>query len=265
MKKEGVILKMKTELKPVVDYYLPIGTEEVYMNELIGKNLNISYLGEIHCIRCDKLTKKSYFQGYCYPCFINSPETDECILRPELCRAHEGISRDMEWSKNNCLQDHYAYLAITSGLKVGVTRFSQIPIRWIDQGAWKTIRLARTPNRHLAGTIEVELKRYLADKTNWRHMLTNQLAKEINLEAEKFRVSQLLPEEMKKHITDDNQITEIKYPVKHFPEKVKSISFDNENEYQGKLSGIKGQYLIFEGGNVINIRKHNGYLISLKY
>lgn len=263
MKTAGTLIKMESEKQDVVHYTLHTGGEIVDMNALIGHEVQFNYSGKIFCIGCGAKTKKSYGQGYCYKCFITRPETDECILKPELCRAHEGISRDMEWSKSHCLQDHYVYLAVASGIKVGVTRSSQIPTRWIDQGAWKAIKLAKTPYRQLAGKIEVALKAHMGDKTNWRRMLKNELATHIDLAAEKEKAAGLLPGELKQYITDDSTITEITYPVQRYPEKVKSISFEKTASYQGKLMGIKGQYLIFEDGHVLNIRKHNGFMVEI--
>jgi hypothetical protein len=264
MAKQGVLLKMHGEIGHEVSYYLPLGPDIIDMNALLGKTIEFEFQGIIHCIRCGRITKKSFAQGFCYPCFTTAPETSECVLRPELCRAHEGESRDMKWSQDHCLQEHFVYLAISSGLKVGVTRSSQVPTRWIDQGAWKAIRLAKTPNRFLAGQIEVALKAKMSDKTNWRHMLTNEMDRDIDLLAEKKKVSGYLPEEWLAYFSPDDEIMEINYPVLQFPEKVKSLSFDKLSTIGGKLTAIKGQYLIFSDGSVLNIRKHNGYLVNLE-
>jgi len=244
-------------------YTLPIGNELQSMNEQIGKTVGLSFLGEINCIYCGQETKTSFAQGYCYPCFISLPQTDDCIIRPELCLAHRGISRDLEWAEKNCLQDHFVYLAISSGLKVGVTRSVNLPARWIDQGAWKAIRLVKTPNRYIAGTIEVELKKHFIDKTNWREMLKNEIDRDVDLQLAKKQAIEFLPDNMKDFVTIDNEEVEINYPVQIYPEKVKSINLDKNPDFRGKLVGIKGQYLIFEGGYVINIRKYAGYLIGL--
>jgi len=272
MKKTGVIVKMIGECEKgsdgdpcSVSYQLPIGSERIPIDQLLGKHITFHFKGEIHCLHCGNITKKSFGQGYCYPCFVSIPETDECILRPELCQAHLGISRDMGWSEKHCLQDHYVYLAISSGLKVGVTRSSQIPTRWIDQGAWRAIQIAQPPNRYLAGRIEVELKKHVADKTNWRQMLKDDQDTSIDIEGERDRLHDLVPEDLKEHLLEGGDIWEFKYPVNKYPEKVKSIGFDKTEEYAGTLQGIKGQYLIFEGGDVLNIRKHNGYLIEMQY
>lgn len=262
---EGTIRKMKTENAGVVNYYLPVGDERIFMNELIGKRIKLLFLNEIHCIGCGRLTKRSFAQGYCYPCLLNSPETSECIIHPEKCMAHEGISRDMEWSRKHCLQDHVVYLADTTGLKVGVTRHSQIPTRWIDQGATRAVRLARTPNRYLAGRIEVGLKKFFADRTNWRNMLVNKNAGVIDLSEEKEKARELFPSEFMQYFDENSEITNITYPVNKYPVKVKSVSFDKMPEISDVLKGIKGQYLIFENGNVLNIRKHNGYKLSVHF
>ncbi len=262
---QGNLIKMEAELGEEVRYVLPLGTERIDMNNMIGKTITMNYLDAIHCIRCGRPTRRSFAQGYCYPCFTTAPETSECVLRPELCRAHEGISRDMKWSEEHCLQDHYVYLALSSGLKVGVTRSSQVPIRWIDQGAWKAICLARTPNRFLAGSIEVALKAHMSDKTNWRNMLTNRVDRDIDLVEEKEKAAGFLDASLSEYLIDDDRITEIHYPVLQYPGKVKSIGFDKTKFIEGKLLGIKGQYLILDEGYVINIRKHSGYLVAIDF
>lgn len=263
MKIQGAMLKMRSELNDPVDYFLLIGDEKIYMNELLNKDVSITYLNEIHCIRCGRKTSKSFHQGYCYPCFRTAPETGACILKPELCQAHEGISRDLEWSKEHCLQDHIVYLAISSGLKVGVTRRAQVPTRWIDQGASSAIKIAQTPNRYTAGLIEVNLKKHFADKTNWRNMLANKIDTETGLLEQKLKAKDLVKKDYAQYFIDDNEIIEINYPVTQYPEKVKSINLEKESEVSGKLLGIKGQYLIFENGVVFNVRRHNGFEVEI--
>ncbi len=261
----GTIKKMQSALYENVSYSLPVGEEKVDMNSLIGKELSLEYLNEIFCIGCGRRTKKSFAQGYCYPCLLNSPETDKCILHPEMCQAHEGISRDMEWSKTRCLQDHFVYLSDTTGLKVGVTRATQVPTRWIDQGATRAIIIARAPNRFIAGTIEVFLKTHFADKTNWRNMLTNKQQTVPDLLKEKKRASGIMPEEFREYLIDDAKITSVNFPVREYPEKVTTLTFDKTPLINGVLKGIKGQYLIFDGGRVLNVRRHNGYKIRLQF
>ena len=262
---EGNLLKMTSELKEVVQYHLLLGKEWTFMNELIGKNIRLQFMGKIHCIACGRLTSKSFAQGYCFPCFKTSPETSECVLNPELCRAHEGISRDMAWSQDHCLQDHIVYFANTNGLKVGVTRLSQVPTRWIDQGAKQAIQFLKTPNRFTAGIAEMELKKHFSDKTNWRNMLTDKDPGPLNLVAIKEEAQALLPETLRSFYLEDDKLTDIHYPINLFPTKVVSAGFDHSDIVEGVLTGIKGQYLIFENGTVLNIRKHNGYRVRLEF
>ena len=264
MQYNGTLLKMETKLANPVEYELPIGDELIYMNNLIGKYIAFKWLKEIYCVACGRKTNKSFSQGFCYPCFLNAPETSECIFRPELCQAQDGIARDMEWAEHHCLQNHFVYLAISSGVKVGVTRSGKIPARWIDQGAWQAIKLAQTPNRYTAGLIEVALKAYISDRTNWQRMLKNQLIEGVDLKEKKKEMIAHLSPELQDYESGKNEITEINYPVNEYPEKVKSLSFDKLEEIFGRLWGIKGQYLIFDDGTVLNVRKHTGYLVELE-
>lgn len=264
MKMTGNIRKMEVSHGDTIRYQLPCGNHRVDMNPLIGHRIHMEFQGKINCIRCGRDTSKSFAQGYCYPCFSTAPETEECVLRPELCRAHEGVARDLEYAREHCLITHVVYLSVTSGLKVGVTRSTQVPTRWIDQGAVRAIELARTPNRFKAGRIEVALKAHMDDKTNWRKMLTGPGPEEIDLAEEKKRIGNLVPEELKQYVVPGGGVFSLTYPVNIYPEKVKSLSFDKEPVVSGVLSGIKGQYLIFEDSRVINIRKHGGYLVSFR-
>jgi len=262
MEYTGTLRKMKSELKKEVEYSLLVGEEEIRLNEFIGGTILLNYSGEIYCIRCGRKTGKSFAQGYCFPCFKTAPETEDCVLKPELCLAHDGIARDMEYAASHCLIEHVVYLSVTSDLKVGVTRHTQVPTRWIDQGAVRAIELARTENRYQAGSIEVFLKQYLKDKTNWRAMLKNEITFEGNLAQRKSEVLELLPDEMKAFGIEEDRITEISYPVEAYPVKISSLNFDKEAHVGGNLSGIKGQYLIFDDGSVLNIRKFGGYHVT---
>ena len=248
----------------VVQYALPLDDKKIPVNDLIGTQITLEYLGHIHCIRCGRETKKSFAQGYCYPCFTTAPETEECVLKPELCRAHEGIARDMDYAREHCLSEQVVYLAMTSGLKVGVTRSSQIPTRWIDQGAIRAIELARTPNRYTAGLLEVALKEHVADKTNWRKMLSGSDPGETDLAIEKQRLSGLVPPEFAPYLIPDDRQTELEYPVLHYPEKIVSLDFEKDPLVSGVLTGIKGQYLMLDRNRVINLRKFGGYQVSFR-
>jgi hypothetical protein len=200
----------------------------------------------------------------CFNCFQSAPEASECILRPELCRAHLGEGRDVAWEEAHHNQPHIVYLASSDTVKVGVTRATQIPFRWIDQGAFSAIRLAETPNRYEAGKLEVALKSFFTDKTNWQRMLKNEIDDSIDLEEEKWSLHDQLPSDLTEFFSENDEIIQMHYPVIQYPEKVKSLSLDKTPVIEGKLTGIKGQYLLFEDGSVINIRKHSGYEIELK-
>lgn len=264
MKIQGNLLKMRSILSNPVKYYLFSEKDELEVNTLIGSEISMRYLDKINCIKCGRKTSKSFAQGFCFPCFRSAPEAEECVLRPELCRAHEGIARDMEYAREHCLNDHYVYLAITSGLKVGVTRHTQIPTRWIDQGASAAIPIARTPNRYTAGLIEVSLKRHFADKTNWRTMLKG-VEIDIDLKDAKDKVKSLLPPELSEYLLEESELIEIHYPVEKAPDKITSINLNKTPYFSGTLLGIKGQYLIFSDGSVFNIRTYAGYLVELAY
>lgn len=259
----GNLKKMRVQYAEPVTYYLPVGDHEIFMNALIGNEISIEYLGEINCIRCGRKTSKSFAQGYCYPCFISAPETEDCVLRPELCRAHEGVSRDMVFAKSHCLIEHIVYLSLTSDIKVGVTRNTQVPTRWIDQGAVRAVELARTPNRYFAGKMEVELKAHIGDKTNWRRMLKNEVNRNTDLLGIKNQLGSLLSDDLVRYRSNNDTITEIDYPVSVYPQKVTGLNFDKQSIVKGILIGIKGQYLLFEGNQVINIRKFGGYRVRI--
>ncbi|WP_430817019.1 DUF2797 domain-containing protein [Carboxylicivirga sp. RSCT41] len=265
MEAQGNLLKMKSNFtNEAVEYQLRLGDELVDLNQFIGKSIELQYQNQINCIACGKRTSKSFAQGFCYNCFQTAPEAEECVLKPETCRAHLGEARDMEFAEAHCLIPHYIYLAVSSGIKVGITRNTQIPTRWIDQGASQAVIIAEVPNRHIAGVMEVFLKDYFADKTNWRSMLKNEVATSIDIEAERKRAIDLLPAELKQYAKADETVWRLNYPVDAFPLKPQSLTFDKEASISGTLMGIKGQYLLLDNDRVLNIRKHNGYLVRIK-
>lgn len=270
MQKSGNIRKMNTKLENPVPYTLPLfnNLEEgdfVEMTPLVGQVIKITFNNQINCVVTGKKINKTFGEGMSYDAFRKSPWAVESIIRPELSRAHLGEAlRDMEWELKHDMQLHYVYLALTNQVKVGVTRESGFPNRWIDQGAWKAIVLAQTPYRQLAGQIEVALKAHVSDKTAWQRMLKNECL-DIDLASEKTRIAALLPEELQQYVTTDNEVTEIHYPVAQYPEKVKSMKLDKIPEIEKRLMGIRGQYLIFDDNTVINMRSHAGYHITLEY
>ena len=258
----GNLRKMHTSLEDQVHYTLQLSSA-VDMNALVGQEVHLHWTGIIHCQRCEKVTKKSFGEGFCYSCFTTAPEAAECIIRPELCRAHLGEGRDPEWEQLHHNQPHTVYLAASSAIKVGITRDQQIPTRWIDQGASSALRLAGTPNRYEAGRIEVALKSLFTDKTHWQKMLRNEIDESIDLAATKWDLEEQLPGDIVDFFTEDDEALVITYPVLHYPQIIKSVGFDKTPTIQGRLVGIKGQYLLFENGEVLNIRKHTGYYVEM--
>lgn len=256
---------MRSELAEPIRYFFRLGDNEIDMNALLGQHIRMQFDGQINCVACGKRTKTSFSQGFCYACLQTAPEASETVMRPELSKAQFGIARDMQWAEEHDLIDHIVYLAVSSELKVGVTRIHQIPTRWIDQGASQAIRLLQTPNRHIAGVVEVFLKKYFTDKTNWRDMLKNKVAENFNLIEEKENALRLLPAELRQYRCENDETVTLNYPVNEYPDKLNSLSFDKQAVVEGTLVGIKGQYLILSGNQVINIRKHNGYYIRFSF
>ena len=262
MRYEGVLTKMRTEITDEVQYYLNWENDFINFNQLIDKKISLNFL-RYQCLNCG-LEKKIYRQGFCYDCFSSIPQAGDWVIKPELSKAHlDEEDRDLDYEKRAQLQPHVVYLANSSDVKVGVTRKSQIPTRWIDQGAHEAIEIVEVPNRYLAGITEVALKDHVSDKTNWRKMLTNDIV-DLNLEEEREKLKEFIPEEAKEYYLASNKETEIKFPVRQFPEKVKSLNLVKNPFYEGTLKGIKGQYLIFEDGTVFNVRSNEGLVVELK-
>ena len=267
----GSLKKMRTQLvNRGAQYQLPIGDEFVDLNALIGQPIRFKYTGRITCIECNKSTKKSFNQGFCYPCFIKLAQCDMCIMKPETCHYAAGTCREPKWGEEFCFQPHYIYLANSSGIKVGITRHTQVPTRWIDQGAVQALPIYKVSSRKLSGLIEVIFAKHISDKTSWQQMLKGQ-AEAIDLISKRDELIQLCQNDIDvlrqsdqaadiALLTEETVVT-INYPVDHYPIKVKSFNMDKDPEVAGVLQGIKGQYLLLDTG-VINIRKYTGYEID---
>ena len=260
---------MRTQLTDVAQYTLPIvdvldKTGEFPLNEWVGKEVKLRFENAIHCIETGKKIKKTFGEGLSYDAWLKSPMAVESIIRPELSRIHEGIAlRDKEWEEEHHNKPHYVYLSRTADVKVGVTRTQNIPSRWIDHGAVEALVIAETPYRQLAGLMEVALKDHLPDKTAWQSMLKNAISNHTPLEDIREQVFEWLGEEYEPFFADMIPL-KINYPVIAYPEKVKSMKLDTAAEIGGRLMGIKGQYLLFEGGAVFNVRAHSGYRVSIE-
>ena len=261
MQYTGVLKKMITENSSPVQYYLDLENDFLNLNQLLDRNLKISFK-KYQCLNCGE-DKKIFRQGFCYDCFYKMPQAGDWIMKPELSTAHLDIEdRNLEYEKSVQLKPRIVYLANSSNVKVGVTRKSQIPTRWIDQGAHEAIEIVEVPNRYLAGIAEIALKEHVSDKTNWRKMLTNNVI-DVDLNEEKEKLFPYIPDEVKPYYLENkSKEIEIDFPVNQYPTKIKSLNLDKTPTYQGKLKGIKGQYLIFEDGTVFNVRNWEGYVVE---
>jgi len=258
---QGVLTKMVTEFGSPIQYYLVFENDFLNMNQLLNKQITMQFV-KYQCLNCG-LDKPIFRQGFDKQCFYDTASTGDWIMRPELSTAHLGREdRDLEYEKKVQLQPHIVYLANSSNVKVGVTRKSQVPTRWIDQGAHEAIEIVEVPNRYLAGITEVALKDYVGDKTNWRKMLKNDIEDE-NLVEWREHLKSYIPNEAKDYFIESNTETNIEFPVIKYPKKPKSLNIQKEQQYSGKLVGIKGQYLIFEDETVFNVRANEGLVVNI--
>ncbi|MDC9726328.1 MAG: DUF2797 domain-containing protein [Candidatus Thioglobus sp.] len=266
MQLSGNISKMHTHLnRGVAQYQLPIGDKLLSMNDLVGEEITLSFDQTIHCQNCGKQTNKSYSQGHCYPCSQKLASCDLCIMKPETCHYHLGTCREPQWGLDNCFSPHVIYLANSSGAKVGITRKRNIPSRWIDQGAINALPILEVDTRLKSGELEMALKQFVNDKTNWRQMLKNEVTP-IDLLAIRDQLLSKIGNTIESTGAQilDNEALEINYPVVEYPSKISSLNFDKTPTITGVLKGIKAQYLILESG-VLNIRKFSGYNITITY
>ncbi len=261
MQYEGVLRKMQTEMGQPIQYYMLFEDNFLNVNQVLNKQLQIDFI-KFQCLNCGE-DRPIFRQGFCKTCFFETPSAGDWIMRPELSTAHLGKEdRDLDYEKKVQLQPHIVYLANSSNIKVGVTRKTQVPTRWIDQGAHEAIEIVEVPNRYLAGITEVSLKDHIGDKTNWRKMLTNDVDDE-DLVVWRNKLKPYIPQEAKEYFIENNNETHMEFPVLKYPEKVKSLNLGKTPSYKGVLRGIKGQYLIFEDNTVFNVRGSEGLFISL--
>ncbi|MED5611326.1 DUF2797 domain-containing protein [Pseudomonas sp. JH-2] len=269
----GALSKMSARLESPVQYAFRLGDEELAVNPLIGRTVRLEYLGAIFCCHCGRKTKKSFSQGYCYPCFTKLAQCDSCIVSPEKCHYDDGTCREPAWGERFCMTDHVVYLANSSGVKVGITRATQVPTRWIDQGARQALPILRVATRQQSGLVEDLLRSQVADRTNWRALLKGE-AEPLDLAAIREQLFDHCAEGLRElqqrfglqaiqPVTDLEPI-EIRYPVEAYLAKITSFDLDKTPVVEGTLQGIKGQYLIFDTG-VINIRKYTAYQLAISY
>ncbi|WP_161998247.1 DUF2797 domain-containing protein [Silvanigrella paludirubra] len=247
-----------------------------------GLKIKIKHSGLFQCTSCKKNIKK-LFEGFCFPCFKKKASADRCIMSPNLCHYNLGTCREPLWGEEYCYQPHYVYLSYTDKFKVGITRQTQIPTRWIDQGASSAALLAKVTSRHQAGIIEHNLKEILHDKSHWLNMLKNG-NKRPSLEEFQDKISFIFNWIKQNEIFQNKEIivdtpahlklsdqieyfhspviVNLNYDIPSEVLKFKSINLDKSSEIEGIITGIKGQY-IFLGENVFNMRRHEGYIVDL--
>lgn len=267
----GELKKMRVSQSLPVNYFLRISDQEIQLNQLLGKRIRLEASGEIRCSHCSRLTKTSFNQGYCFPCFKSLAQCDRCIMSPELCHFAQGTCREPEWGEQNCNQKHIVYLANSSGLKVGITRHSQVPTRWMDQGAVSALPIFSVSTRYISGLIEVALKNWVNDKTNWRKMLKHEVD-DLDLKKERGQLldasSSMIADLQAKYpgqieLLDEN-VWHFDYPSLEWPKKIATHNFDKQDLVEGTLLAIKGQYLILDTG-CLNVRKFTSYHVSVSY
>ncbi|GJL80314.1 MAG: hypothetical protein NPINA01_33030 [Nitrospinaceae bacterium] len=263
MKISGQLRKMTHEAQTPIQYFLSLDEKPVPITAQVGSDVTLKFLGTITCVECGRKIKKTYDQGYCFPCARDLPENAMCSVRPELCEHEHGTEADREFYREYCAVDHYVYLSLTSGVKVGITRHFNIPSRWIDQGAVQALIIAKVPERILSGKIEVAISEHMADKTNWRKMLKGEVDP-VDLPKIRSQVVEWVPEDLREYMLEDQAVQTFTYPVEAVPQKISSHNLDKVNELTGRLIGIKGQYLILEK-TVINLRKYAGYHVEFEF
>lgn len=269
---QGCLRKMvitpAAETDAAARYAMRLDAHHWAMNERLGQPLRLEWTGAIACTHCGRATKKSFAQGHCYPCFKRLAQCDTCIMKPETCHYHQGTCREPKWGEQHCFQPHIVYLANSSGLKVGITRKTQMPTRWLDQGAIQALPILEVETRQQSGFVEMLFKEQVSDRTNWRTMLKGEV-ETLDLSAERDRLLDQLGDGLRQlrdvHGEDAIRLLEatsqtFHYPVATYPGKVVSHNFDKQPVVEGTLQGMKGQYLILDSG-VINLRKFTGYEI----
>lgn len=264
--------KMRTEYKTPVQYYLETDSKVICMNDFIGKQWTFHFSNQINCVHCDRRIAKTFHQGYCFPCFRSLAECDSCLMSPEKCHYHLGTCRDNTWGETHCFQPHIVYLANSSGLKIGITRISHVPYRFIDQGAIQALPIYQVQNRLQSGLLEVAFKQYINDKTNWQKMLKGQV-ESVDLPSKRDELLltfqqaidsiQLDQKDQAFEYLSNQAVFQFEYPGKYQLEKITTLNLDKTPMFTGLLLGIKAQYLIFDCG-VINVRKFSGYNVEVE-
>ncbi len=262
MHMQGVLRGLTHRYDRPINYFVHLGDEQITLNDYIGEKIRLTFQGQIECIHCGRKIKKTYNNGYCFPCFKRLPENDLCMVKPHLCHFNEGTCRDEQFGKTQCMVPHYVYLALSSDIKVGITRKNRELKRWVDQGALKAVPIAEVPSRKTAGELEAFLAKYVPDKTNWRKMLKGPVTDK-SLQAVREEMVDIIPETFRPFLLTNEELIDFTYPILEELDQIKAYNLHKTPMIQDRLIGIKGQYLLFDAG-VINMKKYAGYHIGIQ-
>ncbi len=252
-------------------YHLRLGEHSEPLNAWLGHDIALHFTGSIVCVHCQRLTRKSFGQGHCYPCFKRLARCDTCMMAPERCHYFQGTCREPEWGERHCFAPHVVYLAASSGAKVGITKPSQMPTRWLDQGAVQALPILSVASRQQSGMVEALFKSEISDRTHWQRMLKGETSDVDLTILRDDLMDRLAPglESLRAQFGEDaiathpeQHVARFHYPVLAWPTRVSALNLDRTPHVQGRLMGLKGQYLILDGG-VINLRKYTGYQVSV--
>lgn len=94
-------------------------------------------------------------------------------------------------------------------------------------------------------------------------MLQDDFEDDLDLKDFRDKVKESFPEEFKNFYFDEGHVHRLDFPYES-PKSITSFTLDKKPEFEGILKGIKGQYLSFEGGNFINMRGHEGYVVEME-
>jgi hypothetical protein len=266
----GVLAKLSVEASSPAAYVMSLENQAIDMNALIGSNIEICFTGHITCCHCGVETRRSYGGGHCYACFKTLASCDLCVVSPDRCHFFEGTCREPDWGESFCMQPHLVYLANSAGLKVGITKPSQVPVRWLDQGASQALIILRTATRQQAGLVEAALAQTVRDRTDWRALVAGE-ARAVDLDAARGQLARQASAALTAldrrypgalQPADDEVARVFSYPVSRYPRQFERFTLDTAATVRGRLVGIKGQYLLFDTG-VFNVRQHTSYHVQL--
>lgn len=267
---QGAMRGLRITSAAPIDYALQLDESVVPLNPLLGHFVRIRFDGRINCRYCGASTRKSYGEGYCYPCFKTLARCDLCVVSPVRCHYAAGTCREPTWGDAFCMQPHVVYVANSAGAKVGITKPENLPGRWLDQGATEAIVILRTRSRHQAGCVEAVLSRHVSDRTDWRALIGRE-ASQLDLLSLTAQLREVARAELAAldvrfpgalAWVDAPTPVGFEYPVTSYASPARALLLARRTELGGRLLGIKGQYLMFDSG-VFNVRRHSSYHVEI--